>query len=154
MHLVVKLNFTYIASIWESEVRSAFSVLSLFSTIIPVSSNESMSTHNRSLSLISNNTILDDNSQMTDIKFSASIIIEYIRSLNDYNIPVQYFIYELLVNLLVRYNQFFQLQQLIQYQVLTDSLQLGKNRIYFQLIFFYKYLYESMEYIYYYYYYY
>jgi hypothetical protein len=103
-----------------------YSVLSLFLTIVSISSIGSSTTYNRSLSIASNDTTLDDNDQTKALKFATSIVIEYIRSLNDYNIPVQYFIYELLVNLLVKNNQFFQLQQLIQYQVLTDSLQLGK----------------------------
>ncbi len=104
-----------------------FSVLSLFSTIVSISSIGSSTTHHRSLSITSNDTTLDDNDQTKALKFATSIVIEYIRSLNEYNIPIQYYIYELLVNLLVKNNYFFQLQQLIQYQVLTDSLQLGKD---------------------------
>ena len=105
-----------------------FSVLSLFSTIVSISSIENTTTH-RSLSVTSNNATLDDNLQTQTLKLSTNIVMEYIRSLNNYDIPVQYFIYELLVNLLVKNNQFFQLQQLIQYQVLTDSLQLGKKSL-------------------------
>ncbi|UJR25123.1 hypothetical protein I4U23_006482 [Adineta vaga] len=102
-----------------------YSVLSLFSTIVSISTIGSSTTYRRSLSITSNDTTLNNYDQSQSFKFPTSIIIEYIRSLNDYNIPVQYFIYELLVNLLVKNNQFFQLQQLIQYQVLTDSLQLA-----------------------------
>lgn len=103
-----------------------YSVLSLFSTMASISTIGSTTTHLRSLSIISNDTTSDDNHQIRSLKFAASVVIEYIRSLNDNNIPVQHYIYELLVNLLVKNNQFFQLQQLIQYQVLTDSLKLGK----------------------------
>ncbi len=104
------------------------SVLHLFSTIASIGSTTTL---NRSLSTTSNDTTLDDNDQTKALKFATNIVIEYIRSLNDYNIPVQYVIYELLVNLLVKNNQFFQLQQLIQYQVLTDSVQLGKKCFFF-----------------------
>ncbi|CAF1199144.1 unnamed protein product [Adineta steineri] len=102
-----------------------YSVLSLFSTIVSITSIGNSTAYHRSLSIASNDTTLDDQDQTNSLKFATSIVIEYIRSLIDYNIPVQYFIYELLVNLLVKNNQFFQLQQLIQYQVLTDSLQLA-----------------------------
>ncbi|CAF2877394.1 unnamed protein product [Rotaria sp. Silwood2] len=102
-----------------------YSVLSLFSTIVSISTIGSTTTLHRSLSIASNDTILDDSHQTKALKFAISIVIEYIRSLNGFNIEVQYFIYELLVNLLVKNNQFFQLQQLIQYQVLTDSLKLA-----------------------------
>ncbi|CAF1473191.1 unnamed protein product, partial [Adineta ricciae] len=102
-----------------------FSVLSLFSTIASISATGSSTKFHRSLSITSNDTTLDEHDQNHSLKFATSVVIEYIRSLNDYNISVQYFIYELLVNLLVRNNQFFQLQQLIQYQVLADSLQLA-----------------------------
>lgn len=102
------------------------SVLHLFSTIASMSTMNSITTHTRSLSIESDDTTSDENDQTKILKFATSIIIEYIRSLNDYDIPVKYMIYELLVNLLVKNNQFFQLQQLIQYQVFTDSLELGK----------------------------
>lgn len=110
-------------SIDQTDINS---VLHLFSTIASISPMNTITTHHRPLSVTSDDTTLDENDQTKSLKFATSIIIEYIRSLNDYNIPVQYGIYELLVNLLVKHNQFFQLQQLIQYQVLTDSLQLGK----------------------------
>jgi regulator of MON1-CCZ1 complex len=105
------------------------SVLNLFSTIISISSNNRNSTDydRRSLSIVSSHNVLaDEHEHRKAVKFAVGIIIEYIRSLNDHNIPVQYIIYELLVNLLMKTNQFFQLQQLIQYQVLNDSLPLGK----------------------------
>ena len=101
------------------------SVLTLFSSIVSISTSEVTTTYQRQLSLSSNDAIADDNNQMKLLKFATSIILEYIRSLNEFNIPVQYIIYELFVNILVKNNQFFQLQQLIQYQVLTDSLDLA-----------------------------
>jgi hypothetical protein len=107
------------------------SVLNLFSTIASISTLGSIRTFHRRLSITSNDAIFDGNAQTESLKIAASIVIEYIRSLNDYNIPFQYVIYELLVNLLVKNNQLFQLQQLIKYQVLTDSLDFGlRNQIY------------------------
>ena len=101
------------------------SVLQLFSTNTPARIG-STSTIQRTLSAASSDTISDETEHMQSLKFAISIIVELIRSLNDFNIPVDYVIYELLVHLLVKNNQFFQLQQLIQYQVLTDSIKLGK----------------------------
>ncbi len=110
------------------------SVLNLFSTIASISPIGTTITYYHSLAIPSNDITLDDNDQTKLLKLATSIVIEYIRSLTDYNIPVQYVIYELLVNLLVKNNQFFQLQQLIQYQVLTDSLQLGNKFNYIDYI--------------------
>ena len=104
------------------------SVLQSFSTNLSLSNVGNSTTMDRSLSIASNDTTSDDNDHTKSLKFAISIIIEYIRSLNDFNIPVAYIIYELLVELLVRNNQFFQLQQLIQYQVLSDSTELGKKK--------------------------
>lgn len=101
------------------------SVLTLFSSIASISTSEATTTYHRHLSVSSNDACCDDNDQMNSLKFATSIILEYIRSLNEFNVPVQYIIYELLVNILIKNNQFFQLQQLIQYQVLTDSLELA-----------------------------
>lgn len=101
------------------------SVLQIFSTTTS-SAIASTSTIQRSLSAASTDTISNETEHMQSLKFAVGIIVELIRSLNDFNIPVNYVIYELLVHLLVKNNQFFQLQQLIQYQVLTDSINLGK----------------------------
>jgi hypothetical protein len=105
------------------------SVLHSFSTNLSLSTIGNSTSMDRSISAASNDTTSDDNDHTKSLKFSISIIIEYIRSLNDFNIPVAYIIYELLVELLVKNNQFFQLQQLIQYQVLSDSTELGKDSI-------------------------
>lgn len=54
-------------------------------------------------------------------KFMVAVLIEYIRSLNQFNIPVQHYLYELIINILVHNNCFYQLHQFLQYHVLGDS---------------------------------
>lgn len=50
-----------------------------------------------------------------------SIVMEYLRSLEERQIPIQHFLNELLINLLVRQRSFFLLHQLLQYHVISDS---------------------------------
>ena len=50
-----------------------------------------------------------------------AILIEYLRSLEERNIPAQHFLHELLINLLVRSGQFYELHQLLQYHIIADS---------------------------------
>ncbi|ELU04563.1 hypothetical protein CAPTEDRAFT_178501 [Capitella teleta] len=54
-------------------------------------------------------------------KFMVSVLIEYIRSLNHFQIAVQHYLYELIINTLVQHNCFYQLHQFLQYHVLSDS---------------------------------
>eukprot|EP00040_Diaphanoeca_grandis_P040132 m.261353 g.261353 ORF g.261353 m.261353 type:complete len:673 (-) comp41979_c0_seq1:72-2090(-) len=54
-------------------------------------------------------------------QFMVSVLIEYIRSLSQYAIPVEHFLYELVINLLVRHNRYYQLHQFLQYHVVNDS---------------------------------
>jgi hypothetical protein len=54
-------------------------------------------------------------------KFVVAVLIEYIRSLNQFYIPVQHYLYELIINVLVHNNCFYQLHQFLQYHVLSDS---------------------------------
>lgn len=54
-------------------------------------------------------------------KFVVAILIEYIRSLGLFLIPVQHFLFELIINTLVHHNCYFQLHQFLQYHVVTDS---------------------------------
>lgn len=56
-----------------------------------------------------------------DSKFMVAILSEYIKSLNFLGIKVHSFIYELVINVLVRNKRFYQLHQLLQYYVITDS---------------------------------
>jgi hypothetical protein len=51
----------------------------------------------------------------------VSVVNEYIRSLVQFHIPVQHFIYEMLIEAFVRLGQFYQLHQLFQYHAVADS---------------------------------
>lgn len=51
----------------------------------------------------------------------VAIVMEYLRSLEERQIPIQHFLNELLINLLVRQRSFFLLHQLLQYHVISDS---------------------------------
>ena len=50
-----------------------------------------------------------------------AIVIEYLRSLEERQIPASHFLHELLINLLVRSGQYYQLHQLLQYHIISDS---------------------------------
>ncbi|XP_045584536.1 regulator of MON1-CCZ1 complex isoform X2 [Procambarus clarkii] len=54
-------------------------------------------------------------------KMVVGVVIEYTRSLGTVGVTVQHFLYELVINALVRARQFYQLHQLLQYHVLADS---------------------------------
>ncbi|KAF7708008.1 regulator of MON1-CCZ1 complex [Silurus meridionalis] len=54
-------------------------------------------------------------------KFIISILMEYIRSLNQFQITVQHYFYELVIKTLVQHNLFYMLHQFLQYHVLSDS---------------------------------
>eukprot|EP01112_Ceratiomyxa_fruticulosa_P015060 TRINITY_DN4383_c0_g1_i1.p1 TRINITY_DN4383_c0_g1~~TRINITY_DN4383_c0_g1_i1.p1 ORF type:complete len:901 (+),score=199.61 TRINITY_DN4383_c0_g1_i1:154-2703(+) len=56
-----------------------------------------------------------------DFKFVVAVITEYIRSLSFHHITVTPFLYELLINFLVRNGRFYQLHQFLQYHVVSDS---------------------------------
>ncbi|OWF47157.1 uncharacterized protein C18orf8-like [Mizuhopecten yessoensis] len=64
--------------------------------------------------------IFEDRKDMK-YKFIVAVLIEYIRSLNQHNIPVQHYLYELIINTLVHNNCCYQLHQFLQYHVLSDS---------------------------------
>ena len=53
--------------------------------------------------------------------FILFFLTEYLRSLSERQIPAQHFLYEILINLLVRSCQWYQLHQLLQYHII------GKN---------------------------
>ena len=61
----------------------------------------------------------------SNLKRIISFILEYIRSLEEEQIPVQHFLNELLINLLVQNGSWYQLHQLLQYHVIVDSKPLG-----------------------------
>ncbi|XP_077348703.1 regulator of MON1-CCZ1 complex isoform X2 [Lithobates pipiens] len=54
-------------------------------------------------------------------KFIIAVLMEYIRSLNHSQIPVQHYLYELVIKTLVQHNLFYMLHQFLQYHVLSDS---------------------------------
>uniref|UniRef100_A0A8B9J842 Regulator of MON1-CCZ1 n=1 Tax=Astyanax mexicanus TaxID=7994 RepID=A0A8B9J842_ASTMX len=54
-------------------------------------------------------------------KFIIAVVMEYIRSLNQFQITVQHYLYELVIKTLVQHNLFYMLHQFLQYHVLSDS---------------------------------
>ncbi|XP_077480550.1 regulator of MON1-CCZ1 complex [Stigmatopora argus] len=54
-------------------------------------------------------------------KLTIAVLMEYIRSLNHFQIAVQHYLYELVIKTLVRHDLFYVLHQFLQYHVLTDS---------------------------------
>lgn len=74
-------------------------------------------------------------------EYGIAVVFEYINSLVLNQVSILYSTYELLINLIVKSNRFYQLQQFIQYHVFTDSKPLAclllslhhKNEICLQL---------------------
>ncbi|PAA92675.1 hypothetical protein BOX15_Mlig007639g2, partial [Macrostomum lignano] len=56
-----------------------------------------------------------------EYKAQVFVILEFVRALNDRNVPVQHFLFETLVRALVTTGRFGELHQLIQYHVISDS---------------------------------
>uniref|UniRef100_A0A3B4ABM7 Uncharacterized protein n=1 Tax=Periophthalmus magnuspinnatus TaxID=409849 RepID=A0A3B4ABM7_9GOBI len=54
-------------------------------------------------------------------KFTIAVLMEYIRSLNQCQITVQHYLYELVIKTLVQHELFYMLHQFLQYHVLSDS---------------------------------
>ncbi|XP_037661480.1 regulator of MON1-CCZ1 complex isoform X2 [Choloepus didactylus] len=54
-------------------------------------------------------------------KFVVAVLMEYIRSLNQFQIAVQHYLHELVIKTLVQHNLFYMLHQFLQYHVLSDS---------------------------------
>lgn len=54
-------------------------------------------------------------------RFIVAVVNEYIRSLVQYHVPVQHFIYEVLIEAYARLGLFYQLHQLFQYHAVADS---------------------------------
>ncbi|CAM4723626.1 unnamed protein product [Leuciscus chuanchicus] len=67
--------------------------------------------------------VLSDFTEKKDVKhkFIIAVLMEYIRSLNQCQIPVQHYLYELVIKTLVHHNLFYMLHQFLQYHVLSDS---------------------------------
>lgn len=55
------------------------------------------------------------------LKRLTAIMMQFYRSLGEFDIPAQHFLNELLINLLVRQRSWFQLHVLLQYHVISDS---------------------------------
>ncbi|PFX27341.1 uncharacterized protein C18orf8-like [Stylophora pistillata] len=60
-------------------------------------------------------------SKKVKYKFMVAVLVEYIRSLNQFEIAVEHYLYELIINLLVHNKCFYQLHQFLQYHVISDS---------------------------------
>nr|XP_018916140.1 PREDICTED: uncharacterized protein C18orf8 [Bemisia tabaci] len=54
-------------------------------------------------------------------KYVVWVLLEYIRSLTDHAKPIQYFLFELIINFLVQNKEYSQLYLLLQYNVMADS---------------------------------
>ncbi|OXU25511.1 hypothetical protein TSAR_009329 [Trichomalopsis sarcophagae] len=56
-----------------------------------------------------------------DSKMIIWVLLEYIRSLSEHGIPVQHYVHELVITTLVHKEAYYQLHQLLQYHVVSDS---------------------------------
>ncbi|XP_066601782.1 regulator of MON1-CCZ1 complex [Prorops nasuta] len=54
-------------------------------------------------------------------KMIVWVLLEYIRSLTEHGIPVQHYLHELLITTLIHRKAYYQLHQLLQYHVVSDS---------------------------------
>nr|CAG4643772.1 EOG090X028B [Lepidurus arcticus] len=54
-------------------------------------------------------------------KWFLAVLSEYIRSLVQWRVPVQHFLYEMLIEACVKLGQFYQLHQMLQYHAICDS---------------------------------
>lgn len=54
-------------------------------------------------------------------RFLVAALVEYIRSLHKLQIPVEHFLFELVMNVLIENKSFYQLHQFLQYHVISDS---------------------------------
>lgn len=68
----------------------------------------------------------------TNGKLVIAVLIEYIRSLTDLQIPVQHYLYELVINALVHHKMYYQLHQFLQYHVVCDSKPLVSTFFFFK----------------------
>jgi hypothetical protein len=57
-----------------------------------------------------------------DSTYLVAVVVEYIRTLNYQHIPVKSFLYEFIIDQLVRSNRYYELHQFLQYHVIADSL--------------------------------
>jgi regulator of MON1-CCZ1 complex len=70
--------------------------------------------------------LLEDETWWTqNVTYTIAIIVEYFHSLADQGIPIEQFLYSILVNALIKANRLYQLHQYLQYHVLSDSKSLA-----------------------------
>ena len=67
----------------------------------------------------------DEDQSFPSKSFPVSVMVEYITSLQSFNLSIHFFLYELLVNTLVKCGDLFRLHQFLQYHVLSDSKHLA-----------------------------
>ena len=75
-----------------------------------------------------------DNPEMS-FSFMVAVVVEFIRSLNRYNIQIEHYLFELVMNLLIENKCYYQLHQFLQYHIIGDSkplamLLLSKELVY------------------------
>jgi len=64
---------------------------------------------------------IDEVSPPRNRKLAMWVLLEYMRSLTDHQIPIQHYLHELVINSLVLNKAYYQLHQLLQYFVVSDS---------------------------------
>lgn len=67
----------------------------------------------------------DEDQTFPNKSFPVSVMVEYITSLQSFNLSIHFYLYELLVNTLVKCGDLFRLHQFLQYHVLSDSKHLA-----------------------------
>eukprot|EP00050_Salpingoeca_kvevrii_P008248 m.301738 g.301738 ORF g.301738 m.301738 type:complete len:655 (-) comp14900_c0_seq1:60-2024(-) len=65
--------------------------------------------------------VQDEEATGVSFKFMFAVLVEYIRSLNQYGIDVEPSSYIMVIELLARNKRYYQLHQFLQYHVVTDS---------------------------------
>ena len=85
----------------------------------------------RSQSVIDQSSMFDNvftkvlSSKHVNEKFMMAVLVEYIRSLHFHQIPIEFYLQELLLNQFLERKQFHQMHQFLQYNVLKDSKELA-----------------------------
>eukprot|EP01137_Pigoraptor_chileana_P011777 Opistho-2@63209 len=64
---------------------------------------------------------MEEEHRPSNFGFVKSVLLEYIRSLNFFRIPVEHFLHQMMINLLVKHGKYYQLHQYLQYHVVSDS---------------------------------
>lgn len=110
---------------YNEDIRLDFETLTVMTTPPPVDAvitiqQDDIYTH------VFTPVFCDSSSQSFPNKtFPVAVIIEYINSLQLFTLPIHYYLYELLVNTLVKCGDLFRLHQFLQYHMMTDSKHLA-----------------------------